>query len=98
MVLPTPGALISEIKQGNRGIIESDYPYSYAHRFIIAYPETIPYKVNSKIAGKTQMATAARSASITLQYWADEAGEEKHRLATVLADAYIALHHSAEVS
>lgn len=98
MGLPTPGELISVIKRGNLGVIDSEYPFSYAHRFIIAYPETIPHEVYSKIAGKTQMATAARTASATLQYWADEVGEAKRTLATVLADAYIALHHTAEVN
>lgn len=96
MVLPTTGELITSIKEGNKGLIESEYPYSYAHRFIIAYPETIPYEVNSKTAGKTQ-STPARTASFTLQEWANLVGEEKHTLAAVLADAYISLHHVTEV-
>lgn len=98
MVLPTPGELISGIKEGNLGVIDSEYPHSYAHRFIIAYPETIPYEVNSKTAGKIQMSTPARTASIILQAWSDEVGVEKQRLATVLADAYIARHHTADVN
>jgi hypothetical protein len=98
MVLPTAGELITGIKEGNRGLIEAEYPFAYAHRFIMAYPETIPYEVNSKTAGKTQLSTPARTASFTLQQWADLAGEEKYTLATVLADAYISLHHPANVN
>lgn len=93
MILPTPGELISGIKEGNNGVIDTEYPFAYAHRFIISYPETMPTEVHSKIAGKTQMLTLARSASAALQVWADEIGKEKKDLARVLADAYLAIHH-----
>lgn len=96
MVLPTPGILISGIRKGNRGVIDSEYPYSYAHRFIAAYPETVPQDVLSRVESHQMISTPARTASATLQYWAEATGEEKYALARILADTYLSLHHRLE--
>lgn len=96
MVLPTPGNLISGIKRGNQGVVDSEYPYSYAHRFITAYPETIPKDVQRQVRSQRMISTPARTAAATLQYWADEVHEDKQELAKILADTYLSLHHKVE--
>lgn len=95
MALPTIGELLSGINNDNKGIVESDYPFVYAHRFLVAYPETIPHAVQSRVIEGALISTPARTASAVLQYWADHSGELKDSLAIVLADAWIARHYAA---
>lgn len=95
MVLPTKGELLSKINEGNTGIVESDYPFTYAHRFLVAYPEVIPSEITTKILENVMISTPARTASITLQYWADATGTEKEDVAVVLADAWLEKHYQS---
>lgn len=93
MVLPTKGELLAKINDGNTGIVESDYPFTYAHRFLVAYPEVIPSEITTKILENVMISTPARTASATLQYWAESVGAEKETIAIVLADAWIEKHY-----
>lgn len=91
MATPTVTELLQAISKDNNGIIESRYPYEYAHSFIMAYPETVPAKLIHPASGNS-LASPAREVSRILHAWANTCNVPAKEMAEVLADAYLTRH------
>lgn len=93
MVTPTVTELLDSISADNDGIVESRYPYEYAHNFIMAYPETVPTKLMHPASGNS-LSSPAREVSRILHAWAQSCDISAKEMAEILADAYLTRHFS----
>lgn len=89
----TKKEVLSRINSRNNGFVEDNYPFGYAHNFIVSYPETVPETIQKELAQNSLITTQARTARVALDLWAKDSGLEKEELAKVLADAWLDKHH-----